>query len=124
MARVTTDLNAAVMRILQEYAGDAEAAVTETITAVTKQAAKRLRATSPARKKGGVYAKSWQSKVEKSRNMAAGVVYNSKKPGLAHLLEHGHGPGKRGWRVAAKRHIAPVADWAEAEAVKKLVSKL
>ena len=119
---VRDGIDAAVMTILQEYSEAAEETVGNAISAVTKETAKSLRNTAP--KDTGEYAKGWTSKMEKRRMSAVGTVYNRKKPNLAHLLEHGHGPGRRGWRVAAVPHIAKAAAWAEEEMVRRLTQKL
>ena len=55
------------------------------------------------------------------------VVYNKKMPGLTHLLENGHViRNKKGTygRVAARKHIAPVAAWAEGDLVQRIERKL
>ena len=123
MVTSTDNLNKAVFRILQDYCGEAEETIAECIDAVTREAAKKLRSTSP--RKTGVYAKSWKASVEKYRNSVEGTVWNPKKYQLTHLLEKGHGPGPiRKWRVGPIPHIAKVEEWAVAQAVRRLEAKL
>ena len=68
----------------------AKEATEEDIQATADSVVKDLRETSP--KMTGKYAKGWKSDMHHD---AAGSPYvrihNSKKPGLTHLLEHGHG---------------------------------
>lgn len=119
---VTTDIEAAVMEILEDYSGDVQEAVVSTVTGVTRQAARMLRKSSPERT--GDYAKGWRGSIENTRTQVRGTVHNVKKPQIAHLLEKGHGPGKRGWRVDAIPHIGPVEAWASEEAVRRLRERL
>ena len=124
---VKQDLDAAVLKILQDYAEEEEETVAREVETVTKATAKLLRETSPQSKHPRTekrYFKGWAAKFERQRMQAAGTVYNKTKPGVAHLLEFGHGPGKRGWRVRAVPHIAKAAAWAEEELMRRLVSKL
>ena len=55
------------------------------------------------------YDKGWSSKLEQTRLTATGIVYNKDRPGLAHLLEHGHAK-RGGGRTRAFPHIAPVEE--------------
>lgn len=108
----TVDLESAVKNILDKYClectEDTKAAVKE----VTKMGAKKVRANAQASFNGHRYASGWTSKVETGRLSAQGVIYNSKLPGLPHLLEHGHAKVVGGRRysgsVSGREHIASV----------------
>lgn len=124
---VNQNIGAAVMEILQDYAAEEAEVVEREVEAVTKATAKRLRETSPKSQKPRTekrYFKGWTAKFERKRMQAAGTVYNKTKPGVAHLLESGHGPGRRGWRVQAFPHIAKAAAWAEDELMRRLTQNL
>ena len=103
-------LDASIMKILNDYTEG----VIKTSAEVTKKAgqagARALRQASP--KKTGEYAKGWTSRIEGDRVHTVAVIYNSTKPGLAHLLEHGHvtknGTGRTYDRTPAHVHIAPI----------------
>ena len=116
------DLEKSINQILNAEGKSVTAAVSEIVPEVAKQAAKRLRQTSPSRT--GRYAKGWTSTVEKSRLSTTATVHG--KSGtyqLAHLLEHGHAK-RGGGRTAAIVHIAPVEEWANEEVEKELERKL
>lgn len=79
----------------------AKEATEEDIQATADSVVKDLKDTSP--KQTGKYAKGWTSDMHHAADGSPYVrVHNAKKPGLTHLLEHGHGgpqPAK------AKPHI-------------------
>ena len=81
------ELTAEIQRILREAGSSVETAYDRTIVALAKETALELRQTSPKRKGGGSYAKSWNAKKTKT-----GVVVYSKDPHyrLTHLIENGH----------------------------------
>lgn len=92
--------------------------VNEVVPKVAKEAAKKLRSTSP--KRTGKYAKGWTTTVEKGRLSVSATVHG--KSGtyqLAHLLEHGHA-NRGGGRTPGEVHIAPVEEWATQEIETKL----
>jgi hypothetical protein len=98
---------------------------------VGKEAAKKLKKTSPVNPKGkqsGRYAKGWTyEKGKKYRGKAVGVVRNKTDPQLTHILEYGHPlvrNGKVVGNVEAKEHIRPVADWVAEEIENKLTKKI
>lgn len=68
----------------------------------------------------GKYAKGWRTK-SRTDNVTgqSETLYNASKPGLTHLLEHGHAT-RNGGRVAGRPHIAPV----EAELVEALPDEI
>lgn len=98
---------------------------------VGKEAAKKLKKTSPVNPKGkqsGRYAKGWTyEKGKKYRGKAVGVVRNKTDPQLTHILEYGHPlvrNGKVVGNVEAKEHIRPVAEWVAEEIENKLTKKI
>lgn len=103
----------------------------EVFDEVGKEAAKKLRATSPVNEKGkksGLYAKGWTyEKGKKYRGKSVGVVRNKTAPQLTHLLEYGHPlvrNGKVVGNVDAIEHIRPVAEWCSDEIEKRLSKKI
>lgn len=108
----------AIMRQLNDYSDALSEDIREAVDKTASEAVKELKATSP--KNTGKYAKGWAKKKTDDIKASAGamcVVYN-KRPGLAHLLEHGHAL-KRGGRtigrgfVQARKHIKPVEEAAK-----------
>lgn len=99
-----SQLSAAVMEELEEYA---DLAAEDMKSAVKKAAAtvrKDIEAGAP--RNTGDYAKSWAVKTTKESSNALQVtVYSRNRYQLAHLLEYGHAK-RGGGRVAAKPHIA------------------
>lgn len=91
----------------------------EVFDRVGKEAAQKLRETSPKNPKGkhsGRYAKGWTYEKGKrsTSHQAVGVVRNKTDPQLTHLLEYGHPlvrNGKVVGNVDPKEHIRPVAEW-------------
>lgn len=99
-------LEAEIMRDLNEYVDSAQDVVKAAVTKAADDAKKQLKANSP--KDTGKYAKSWAVKTVKESTSELGVVVHSRKLyGLTHLLEKGHAK-RGGGRVPAKVHIAPV----------------
>lgn len=102
-------LAAAVMQCLDGYDDDVADATKESCMKVGKEGAQMLKGSSPVRKGG--YARSWTYKVMgESASGIESVIYNSRYPGLAHLLENGHAK-RGGGRVGARKHIAPVEQY-------------
>lgn len=117
------DLQKEVQEVLKDYSVDVANAVNEVLPGVGREAAKKLRQTSPRRT--GTYAKGWTYKTEKGRLENKVTVYGKKGTyQLAHLLENGHltRNGKR--RVKAIIHIKPVEEWAVKEAREKVIRRI
>ena len=100
----------AIAEVLEEYETEVERGTKEAVQKVAKAGVKALRQTSP--KKTGKYAKGWKADVTEGRLKAEATIYNAAKPGLPHLLEHGHvtknGTGRTFAPTPAKEHIEPV----------------
>lgn len=109
---------------LAEYAEkDVLNALDETVNEVSKEAVKRLKHDSPKRRRnGGGYAKGWKREKEKGRLKVGYTIYNE-KPGLPHLLEHGH-VKRSGGRTDPIVHIEPVEQWAIKEATERFIKKV
>ena len=75
---------------LDEFAQATFADIRAATDATAKEVVKRTKAASPYRT--GEYRKGWTSRVEvdNSRDYQR-TVYNKRKTGLTHLLQHGHG---------------------------------
>ena len=115
-------INAQLNDILEEYSKEVEDTTRKVTKEIAKESASKLRSNSP--RKTGAYASGWTSKMTDEKTA---VVYNKKKPQLTHLLENGHViRNKKGsyGRVGGRKHIAPVADWAENEFIQKITRKL
>ena len=103
-----SDFSAAMGKILDKYGDDMKDVTGRLVKRAGKEARDKLQQTSP--KKSGIYAKSWATAEFESSALGAWVtVYNKKKPGLAHLLEHGHAL-RNGGRTRAFPHIKPVEE--------------
>jgi len=111
-----------IMTALEEYKNDVGEAMQEVLPEVAKEAADMVKSGAPSRT--GRYASGWRSKVEQSSIVSIeAVVFNSKTPGLPHLLEFGHAK-RNGGRTAAIPHIKPVEEWLKTEAAKRLQEAL
>ena len=112
MARVITpeQFQVEIQKILNEYSDDVSRKSEECVRKVANKGAQTLRSVSPSRTGG--YASGWGVTTEKGRMDAVSIIHNKKKPGLPHLLEHGHvtrnGTGRTLGRTPAHEHIAPV----------------
>lgn len=112
------DFATEIKRLLDEYGDEVMDVLEEEAQKVAKRAAKKLQEASP--KQSGTYAKGWTAKYDKTAKTA--IVYNAKKPGLAHLLEHGF-QGRSGVHPAIV-HIAPVEEAANEEFVEAVERRL
>lgn len=128
MAKKVTveNLSSEIQKIVNDYGKEVETNVSEVTKAVTKKGAQALKNESlsvfknSGKQKNGRYGTGWTSQIDEKRLVTVGTIYNSKYPGLPHLLENGHdlyithanrGGGRtitRVGRVAGKPHIAKV----------------
>lgn len=104
------DIGSQIAQALREYTNDVVEEIDRQAIKIANKAVKELKQTSPRRTHGGRhYADGWgRTKTEDGQ-----VIYNKTKPGLTHLLEHGHAL-RSGGRTRAFPHILP----AEEKAVK------
>lgn len=113
----------AIEEILDEYEDEISRGAKECVQQAAKDSVKALRQTSP--KKTGKYAKGWTADVTEGRLHAEATIYNSAKPGLPHLLEHGHvtrnGTGRTFRPTSAHVHVAPVEEALIADFEKAIV---
>ena len=86
--RTGAELQQAIKITLDEYKGLTIDALKKAVDDTAKETVQNNRSKSP--KRTGVYAKSWASKTTTSTSGVYGKTVYSKKPGLPHLLEHGH----------------------------------
>ena len=110
------------------YYPDVVKVTLDVIPNVARQAAKRLKDTSP-KGKNGKYAKGWRAKIEQGRvNVGATVYGESGTYQLAHLLEFGHvtrnGTGRIYPDTPAHPHIEAVNDWATEKAYNDIMDRL
>lgn len=115
-------VEAQLRRILTEFVDDEEQKIEKITRKVAQDTARQLKGSSP--KESGKYASGWRMKSTPIVGSGTSyTVYNGAKPGLTHLLEHGHVSrnqyGTYG-RVGARVHIAPV----EQAAIQSYIAKL
>ena len=126
MATKIDNLGAEIAKMMEEYSKDVTDDMKAAAKKVSKETVKELKSTSPMGKgsKKGHYKDGWKSKVNSESAVSIGIkVYNSKKPGLTHLLEKGHAK-RGGGRVEGKPHIAPAAKKAAENYEKMLKERL
>lgn len=119
----TMDFRDVINDILTNYTADIVEITTDVIPKVAKEAATKLRKTSPVGATGK-YGKGWTTTVEKGRLRVGATVHG--KSGtyqLAHLLEHGH-LMRNGLRSGQRVHIEPVEQWAIDEAYERIINRV
>lgn len=111
-----TNLVVEMQEMLDEYVAQVDKAAKDAAKEAAELTAKTLKQTSPKRKVGkgkGKYANGWTVKKVTQGPLLSYVVYNSRMPGLTHVLENGHVAknqyGTFG-RVRAIKHIGPAAE--------------
>lgn len=129
MADTIENLDKGLFKLLQHYCGDIESDVREVVKAVSLEAKKRLRETSPksGRSQKKEYAKGWRIRTKSTGSAVEATIYNDTKPGLAHILENGRRAGeKNGYHypaASAKPHIRAVEEWAANEVEERLAER-
>lgn len=92
------EISLEISDILRVYEKEVQQDIEQAAQEAAQYGVDILHETSP--KKTGEYASGWTYKREGERY----TIYNSKRPGLTHLLENGHATVSGG-RVPAKKHI-------------------
>ena len=105
------DIAAQLEDILEEYADSVEAIKNEAAEVCAKEAAQKLKNTSPigTGPKAGRYAKGWRA----TETDSGWTTYNATDSQLTHLLENGHDLYIHGTYVGTlegKEHIKPVEE--------------
>ena len=112
----------AIAGVLEEYQTEIERGTKEAVQKVAKAGVKALKDTSPG---SGGYAKGWTSTIQEGRLFSSATIHNKEKPGLVHLLEHGHvtrnGTGRTFNPTPAHVHVAPVEEALIADFEKAIV---
>ncbi|MBR2653342.1 MAG: hypothetical protein IKD59_02195 [Lachnospiraceae bacterium] len=130
------NLDDAIADILKQYEGDVVDKTKEITAAVTKEGVQAIKNESLMKFSNvdlprGRYGSGWTSQLETGRFSAQGIIYNSKYPGLPHLLEHGHivrttgkrTPGSKD-EVEGVEHIAKVEEKITQEYIQKIEAGL
>ena len=120
MSSSLNDIN----RTLSLYTKNVNMTMQSVFDTTARDAANKLKKTSPKAPKGGEYARNWSVKKEAGK----AIVYN-KKPTyrLTHLLENGHDVVVNGQKVGHANpqvHIKPVDEWVQEEVPKRLEEAL
>lgn len=122
----TSSITVQMDKILDSYSREVQEATNKAIDSVAKDAASKLRDTSP--RKTGDYAKGWKVKKERGRDgLQTVTVHNKTNYQLTHLLENGHVVrNKKGTygRTRPIKHIAPVEEWAVDELPREIEERL
>lgn len=112
------DLADAIRDELQSYSEEVIEDVKDSVKKVAKECVSDIKENVP--EDTGDYKKGWKTKVAfENPDDIRVTVYNSKKPQLTHLLEHGHAK-VNGGRVEGKEHIRPAEQKAQKELLKQI----
>ena len=123
------DLKTTFQSFAQTLGIQVDSAFQEALDEVSKEAVKKLRSDSPKGHGKKHYASGWAyARANSKRGRFKCQIYNKTKPGLAHLLEHGHEVRDRNYDAHGstnpKVHIQPVADWVDKELPKRISQKM
>lgn len=97
-----------IAKVLTKYGDEVAENIQKVTKEIARKSAKAVKQNAQTNFSGtGKYAAGWTSQVKEGRYSSQGIIYNRAKPGLPHLLEHGHAK-RGGGRTNGKVHIAPV----------------
>ena len=97
-----------IAKILTKYGNEVAENIQKVTKEIARKGAKAVKQNAQTNFSGtGKYAAGWTSQAKEGRYSSQGIIYNRAKPGLPHLLEHGHAK-RGGGRTDGKEHIAPV----------------
>lgn len=126
--KVTIDnLASEVEKYLNEYKGDINENLDDITKKVGRMGVQALKTEARSKFDGKDYASGWTSKAEKNRLYTTVTIYNSKLPGLPHLLEFGHAivrGGRTFGQVKGRSHIEPVEREITSTYEREIISKL
>lgn len=118
------DIAAEINAILSDYGDEVRRNMKPVVKKVAQEGVQHLKKGSPRQSgRGRHYATGWRVKIEEKRLSVSAVLHNATKPGLTHLLEHGHAK-RGGGRVRAIPHIKPVEEWIAKKVVIELEKEL
>jgi hypothetical protein len=119
------ELAGAVDQILEEYGNQALSAIMKAAPRAARKARTALKETSPVGSHSRHYNAGWTVQTQGARSGLGirVVVHNKTKPGLTHLLEHGH-VLRNGGRASARPHIAAVNDAAQKQFIEEVEKAL
>lgn len=106
------DFSKAFGKELVKYTKQVEEGISKVSEALAKSAVKELKAASQdtfATRSTTPYQKGWSVSNESVRHRSRWVIHHKTKPGLPHLLEHGHAK-RGGGRVSGRVHIKPIEE--------------
>lgn len=121
-------LDEEIKKELETFNADVIKAANESFKETAEEAAEMLKQGGPYQERTGKYTKDWTADKRGSRaSVVTGLngysVYNKKHYQLTHLLENGH-QSRKGGRVRAFSHIAPVNEQLGEMASGKIEQKL
>lgn len=97
-----------IAKILTKYGDEVAENIQKVTKEIARKGAKAVKQNAQNSFQGtGKYAAGWTSQAKEGRYSSQGIIYNRAKPGLPHLLEHGHAK-RGGGRTDGREHIAPV----------------
>lgn len=112
-------LAGAIEEVLQEYDDTVKKMTPQAVRRTATKCRNQIRAAAP----GNDYPNTWATRTTKKGAENFEITVYSKKPGLPHLLEHGHvliSHGKVCGRTGAKVHIKP----AELQAIRDIEQEI
>ena len=102
------NLETEIAKILTKYGDEVAENIQKVTKEIARKGAKAVKQNAQTNFSGtGKCAAGWTSQAKEGRYSSQGIIYNRAKPGLPHLLEHGHAK-RGGGRTDGKEHIAPV----------------
>lgn len=97
-----------IVKILTKYGDEVAENIQKVTKEIVRKGTKAVKQNAQTNFSGtGKYAAGWTFQAKEGRYSSQGIIYNRAKPGLPHLLEHGHAK-RGGGRTDGREHIAPV----------------